>query len=70
MRELRKETETFQSNIFQSLLYLIRNERTPKGDGNFFSFRMIFNIRFVHIRNERTPKGDGNIINHLNTFMY
>ena len=36
MRELRKETEIIP--IFESIsyknVYLIRNERTPKGDGN------------------------------------
>ena len=39
MRELRKETETtiiVLSNIFTCK---IRNERTPKGDGNFMDYR-------------------------------
>ena len=36
MRELRKETETLYKTIpYHVLLFLnIRNERTPKGDGN------------------------------------
>ena len=38
---------------------VIRNERTPKGDGNRpqNKFKRFINGR---IRNERTPKGDGN----------
>ena len=43
MRELRKETET--KNTFlqhqEYLFLLIRNERTPKGDGNVFSSSFI-----------------------------
>ena len=35
MRELRKETETLgQLRLLQILPNQIRNERTPKGDGN------------------------------------
>ena len=35
MRELRKETETKILDSFHFLTIYIRNERTPKGDGNF-----------------------------------
>ena len=41
-------------------LYQIRNERTPKGDGNI-SFIATPNDISLYIRNERTPKGDGNL---------
>ena len=36
MRELRKETETEKLSEYGPFieLYIIRNERTPKGDGN------------------------------------
>ncbi len=39
---------------------LIRNIRTPEGDGNF-PF-LIFKNHTCHIRNIRTPEGDGNKI--------
>ena len=62
MRELRKETETWKNSIvFSMLSFIIRNERTPKGDGNLIS-NLVFYIGsfYFNIRNERTPKGDGN----------
>ena len=34
MRELRKETETMYSIVLSQYFHFIRNERTPKGDGN------------------------------------
>ena len=39
----------------------IRNERTPKGDGNLIE-KVKLNTLMAQIRNERTPKGDGNSI--------
>ena len=42
-------------------LFLIRNERTPKGDGNEPSFYCDYSWCLLWIRNERTPKGDGNL---------
>ena len=65
MRELRKETETKLFNPFFNFIYvLIRNERTPKGDGNLFISFNCSKLQFVIIRNERTPKGDGNIVHY------
>ena len=62
MRELRKETET--NYIFDSFLrsinIIIRNERTPKGDGNSWILLLFYKRWRKKIRNERTPKGDGN----------
>ena len=39
MRELRKETEDIEGvNCNELDDYLIRNERTPKGDGSLINF--------------------------------
>ena len=49
MRELRKETETFYKyTSLVSCLLKIRNERTPKGDGNekYFSSTSGISISF------------------------
>ena len=61
MRELRKETEIDYKTIIvvNIFMFIIRNERTPKGDGNIFLFQLVF-YQLIIIRNERTPKGDGN----------
>ena len=61
MRELRKETETFNisSEYYTIFVAFIRNERTPKGDGNLTKYFTI-TTSIYGIRNERTPKGDGN----------
>ena len=40
---------------------MIRNERTPKGDGNFQTMAVMVGS-LPQIRNERTPKGDGNLV--------
>ena len=37
MRELRKETETAWYDDRRRKIPIIRNERTPKGDGNYIS---------------------------------
>ena len=59
MRELRKETETYDKREIRVGTIIIRNERTPKGDGN--KIKISFEEKgVVGIRNERTPKGDGN----------
>ena len=61
MRELRKETEIYQLSSYIDKTEFIRNERTPKGDGNNkYSVNSSF-VNLVTIRNERTPKGDGNL---------
>ena len=42
MRELRKETETSETYSFVGIKNLeIRNERTPKGDGNIKELRIL-----------------------------
>ena len=66
MRELRKETEILSdtSGVVPSI-YCIRNERTPKGDGNLLLLLLMVEY-LLFIRNERTPKGDGNAL--LTTF--
>ena len=46
----------------------IRNERTPKGDGNFLLIQFCSSKVNISIRNERTPKGDGNF-NHINLHL-
>ena len=47
MRELRKETETFHSTHYNhSYFFLIRNERTPKGDGNELTIYLRISIIF------------------------
>ena len=66
MRELRKETEIsiFLTDVPICKSTEIRNERTPKGDGNI---TLSFPLKIVafRIRNERTPKGDGSQINTI-----
>ena len=61
MRELRKETETYKYIISHLKEIIIRNERTPKGDGNFIDDTSDDSLAVI--RNERTPKGDGNETN-------
>ena len=66
MRELRKETETILVPVgFRKPIdFTIRNERTPKGDGNKFGYTSE-QINGFEIRNERTLKGDGNFLHIL-----
>ena len=40
---------------------MIRNERTPKGDGKQTKCLRLYYLILL-IRNERTPKGDGKLI--------
>ena len=45
-------------NFFQAFHRLIREQITPKGDGNVNIY--YFNKYFFKIREQITPKGDGN----------
>ena len=60
MRELRKETESLDDLSKLDKYISIRNERTPKGDGNVGLINCFIVSSVTLIRNERTPKGDGN----------
>ena len=70
MRELRKETEI---HISKSIVhsFRIRNERTPKGDGNQKSMEIFKFIKNL-IRENITPRGDGNSACNsvINCFFY
>ena len=72
MRELRKETETL------SLVYLfcvlqkirIRNERTPKGDGNLVILIIILNLRIHNKKWENSERRRKLVHIHMQLIYY
>ena len=59
---LRKETETIlYSHNQQILLFYIRMNDTPQGDGNFLQCTKRTLLKVKYIRMNDTPQGDGNL---------